>query len=464
MAPLRAPSLSSWMAAAATTFGCYFSTPEAPGDADGEAEVPVPTLAHCGDKLLQDDEECDDGNRFDGDECAWDCRRGAGASPAVPAGEARPYVAEAPPVRVEEIGQLVDLNGRLPLVWTGSVYALAPTLVVGGSYESQGLELRRFAPDGTPLGRTAVAHGDHQIQGASLRWTGDRLALFWAMPDEGIRLQHFDEEGTPLDAAVVVVDGPNAALPSADVTSDGYALAWYDNPPGYPTVSTCGDGVGQVHVRRVGRDGRTTGFPGPLTLDADAGSWPSLSAGADGLGVGFARKRPLDAYRDECVYRFVRIASDLSVVVPTGDLDLTDHGLLAALPGGGWLAAWPHIDVYAPWGDPQPACTAPFAANGAMAGPPACRPLGAGWVVGIDFAVGDRGAALLARGGNVGFLRLDERGTPVGDWLRPDPLPTESCWMLGLAWAGDAFAAVYAASLGDEPQALWFQRFVPASP
>lgn len=62
------------------------SIPDEPGhpppevDAGGDKDVEQPVTAKCGDKLVQDGEDCDDGNMVDDDGCDSDCHL-AGSNP-----------------------------------------------------------------------------------------------------------------------------------------------------------------------------------------------------------------------------------------------------------------------------------------------------------------------------------------------------------------------------------------------
>lgn len=89
---------------------------------DGDPFPPV-----CGDGYLDPAEECDDGNRFNGDECDWECRVGPGSfeypepDPAVPQVEP-----EGPAVEVVGISEGMNVNDSqsLRMIWAGHSFVL----------------------------------------------------------------------------------------------------------------------------------------------------------------------------------------------------------------------------------------------------------------------------------------------------------------------------------------------------
>lgn len=149
-------------------------------DDDFEAALPLPP-ATCGDGRLDPDEECDDGNRIDGDACDWSCHRGPGTEPFGPADPAA--------------AGLEDVVGPLPI-------SDPPA-------------------DGRPLAATALA------------WSCGRYGILWAQWDDDVSrpaeavFLRVDTNGRRVEPGWRYTDGP---IPSGHfdlvANADGFGLAW----------------------------------------------------------------------------------------------------------------------------------------------------------------------------------------------------------------------------------------------
>jgi len=109
---------------------------------------PPPEVPLCGNSVVDAGEECDDGNRLNGDGCDWLCRLGDGDPPAPCDTGVTNYVPEVPPVD-QGFLDAFSTNEVFPLVWTGTVFATALFGSVGSDVSTR---LRRFDEHGSVIG------------------------------------------------------------------------------------------------------------------------------------------------------------------------------------------------------------------------------------------------------------------------------------------------------------------------
>jgi cysteine-rich repeat protein len=197
---------------------------EADGAPDDATHDTPPELL-CGNGVVDPAEECDDGNRMNGDDCDWECRAGPGTPPpdGTPDPAAGHLELDGTPVALD-IGtdrpELADniFAMRIPLVWTGAEFAsvwphwqsaAAGAPLIGTFF--------RFGVDG---GRHDAPwsyvfdYGDTAAWAPTydLVWDGSRFGLVWAgrigEPPCGDDMQALllllDWDGKPLGDPMVI--------------------------------------------------------------------------------------------------------------------------------------------------------------------------------------------------------------------------------------------------------------------
>ncbi|MBN1774081.1 MAG: hypothetical protein JXB32_22670 [Deltaproteobacteria bacterium] len=214
-----------------------------------DAEPPPVAPPHCGDGVLDPDEECDDGNRLDGDDCDWLCRLGPGEpvddTPDPSVGDLErdlPWtsvVSPSPPA-------FVGYNPSLPLLWTGSAYATAWILVDSDGGRGEDAQFRLF----DRLGRRTVpdwTYPDWHFETLDLAWSGRFFALVWSS-DGPLWAMILDDVGKPLVGPFTLVEG--SAGSDVTVTWDGEAFAavwrWGDAAEGSDLGIARFDEVGSI--------------------------------------------------------------------------------------------------------------------------------------------------------------------------------------------------------------------------
>jgi cysteine-rich repeat protein len=203
------------------------------GATDARPEVPE-VVVTCGDGVLDPGEECDDGNRMNGDECDWACHAGPGTVP--------PVLSDDP--TVEDVGsgdgmQPVDvsdiwtdpfgLGNYATLAWGETVYA---TLIHGGRVVMPGdpgaAAFLRFGTDGRRVG-TAWRYLDpeHLPSGyLDLVWNGDGYGLAWCANEATLWFVELDREGKMLYAPLQPVTVEERCDPTLVWDGERYGLLW----------------------------------------------------------------------------------------------------------------------------------------------------------------------------------------------------------------------------------------------
>ncbi|MBN1773410.1 MAG: hypothetical protein JXB32_19265 [Deltaproteobacteria bacterium] len=134
----------------------------------------------CGDGHVDPGEECDDGNRLNGDDCDWECRRAPGgfdypdADPSVP-----PIEPEGPPAEIVPPAEAVSTAGArarsLEIEWGSANYGLAYVV----DSPQFGLRFRTLERSGLPVGSGWSRDEPWAAPAVFLAWSGSRFNLFW---------------------------------------------------------------------------------------------------------------------------------------------------------------------------------------------------------------------------------------------------------------------------------------------
>jgi cysteine-rich repeat protein len=209
---------------------------DAHGDADGSAdeqhadddgfaddageETGPPRDIRCGNGIIDPGEECDDGNRLNGDACDWSCRNGPGEDPPElpPDPTVEPANPELPPTRLDLDAEnpayytRAGPGNRIPLVSDGRDYATvwphrasaaSDSAITGTFVRFDTAGRRRDAPWRYNL--TAADLATVHIPLVDLAWSGSGYGLLWSgraviRPGEGpgISFLPLDIEGKPL--------------------------------------------------------------------------------------------------------------------------------------------------------------------------------------------------------------------------------------------------------------------------
>jgi len=413
----------------------------ADGASDGPLDVPV-TPTNCGDGTLDPDEECDDGNRMDGDGCDWSCRLGNG----VPPGPADPSTP-------------------------------------------------RFEPEGEPGPLEGTSEGEWELDGCyrvPFQWAGDSYALVTYFPSVGARILHFDRSGLRV--------GPEWVLPSSSIfdaawNGTGFAIVWCGDASG---------DVSSEWIQILGADGKPVGdpillarLPGEIchaaVVDWDGTGYSVFSlwdwrrlhfVRTDEHGTTVVDDRLLYAVDDRdlnCVSGAAADGTAAAVVwahhLPEGSrteysvVDRSGESLrlasVIAEYGGGppdieWDGAQYGILTFGHTPTGVGFYLARLSPEGELLGPPTllgsceARDLvlaaGLGWTTAAHGCSGGRSGLL--------FVRADAEGRVA------QQIPLDSAewdvflpWAMGLAFDGEGFGLVGVASRLD---GLLFARFVPA--
>lgn len=402
------------------------------GGGDDVVEVADPAPSRCGDGVVDPDEDCDDGNRLDGDDFDWRCRRGAGDPPSHSPDDVGGVEVAIPLAPME--GTWSGLGGasesqHLPLEWADAEYASVWIDVVAMG-EPFG-HFWRFDRNGRRTGvEWTYAYPGREFGTWDLAWSGEFFGLVWCPLDDGpLSFAVLDWSGKPVVGPLDLVD--EAAQCTTAIAWDGeaFAVAWA-SPPAHQFTFKRIDETGEIRTDSVGLD-----IPAPGTL----ASW-ALDASTAATVILFTQDpgspRCSGTAEGACV-RWIALADDGSVLhgprnlgAAWGwDLDIAwdgsafagafeagnadGHGglYIATMGPRGELLGPPHIPLTAPGGS-------------AVA---ICGGLG-GWTVAHL-----RGE----RGGGGAIIRTDRTGIRVNDIAMDTTLLHFAA--LGLAFDGEAF-------------------------
>jgi len=403
-------------------------TPDGGSDGAGDGTVVVPPPP-CGNGVTDPGEECDDGNRLNGDGCTWDCRIGSGDPVGPPDPEAvacraeparRLDTVDAPPVAGSPaLLAVIGLREVLAAVWNRHPLSAEEQSAISGRF---------LAADGTPLREDVVFRLGTGRTAWFLSAAGaeDALLLAWRMDDGGIWKARLTPADGMADPPFPLIEAPNADMPALAAGLDRYYLAWYE---GDDTRHCFHDGSGPsaVKIRRLSADGSTDGMPPPVTLESESGAWttPDVAVGSDG-SVGLLWWRASTEAGGSCTLRF-----------GAGDEALTavrDGGTIG--PGTGGRVIEAEGTFRAVWYQAQDAGDlhlgiAAFDHDGVLLGAPVTTSLPGSSLTGdIEVAAGDGGLTLVASlyetssGLRLRFARTDRFGRMVGGFEDVDPTCT----------------------------------------
>ena len=261
----------------------HIGDPDASSDAAETNWEDVPGVdERCGNSIVDDGEECDDGNRMNGDGCTWDCQLGDGDPPDdTPDPDVLPLEPDGSPETLvwgeEAIG-----GGSFDLEWNDTQYSLLYFYLLLGEPESAGFAFRRFHADGvelpnewetvtSPIGIPATA--DHV-------WTGEEYGIFYAGADHGgIWFLRIGPTGKRLSDPMLNVDEPGACHQSVAWTGDAYGMSWVVVPEDRP--GSCVEEPHPVYFEMVSDSGDRL-FEEPVLLHERMVSPPRMVWGGDG--------------------------------------------------------------------------------------------------------------------------------------------------------------------------------------
>ncbi|MBI4917477.1 MAG: hypothetical protein HY825_16680 [Acidobacteria bacterium] len=177
---------------------------------DGSATLPPV----CGDRVVDPGEECDDGNRLNGDSCDWQCRLGPGSfdypplDPSLPALEpAAPAVATTDPM---------ELDWNSFDLWPGPICRGIWFRAGGGGFALAynysrpyyGVRVRILDHDGVPVAPAWSHETEWDEWAEALGWDGAGFALFSSSPWYGVVRSRFDTSGAALEE-MIDIRGPD---------------------------------------------------------------------------------------------------------------------------------------------------------------------------------------------------------------------------------------------------------------
>ena len=433
---------------------------------DGEVPV-IPIVETCGNRTMDPGEECDDGNRLDGDGCDWTCHMGDGGPAPRVDPSAADFIYEGGPIIVAGEGEAAGSAmawHRLPLVWTGSSYA---TAFVTSEVDSDlnpicpcSIRFLRLDALGSVLdGGWAYSIPDYSW-GLDLAWTGSEFGLFFDVRGNGIYFLGLDPVGKPLGDPVIVEPDPEASMPSIDLLENGYVIAWAMYLFDTDLESD------ELRMRISDLHGRTEGLPGPVSLgESEAILEPvDVTAGENGFGL-IVLSWEEDDYFGTSSTRFLHVSQDLTSARGSGVLSDGLGGDVLWLDGF-YAAAWTHWNTTPMDTSPVDVCVARFDPAGEMERAPICT-----WVQDSDgghgypgtarMSAAERGLGIVWSWGSDSrsayplFMRTDLLGVPVSE--------PQSMWSMvragffisvAIAWTGEEYGML----LGSQPDNLWFQR------
>ena len=202
-----------------------------------EPDIVVPGT--CGDGVLDPGEDCDDGNRLNGDECDWACRSGPGDPPV---DDPLSEVAESDTLSLLVGSTDIDLDAlepgsliladRQPLVWTGTHYATVALIEDWDDSPTTSSELQfvKFGRDSVRSGPGWRFHEPGRpFRKVDLVWNGEGFGLVWTnSADSTIWFVELDADGKPVSSVVPLVEGLTARDLSL-VWNDGtYGVFWIE--------------------------------------------------------------------------------------------------------------------------------------------------------------------------------------------------------------------------------------------
>ena len=444
-------------------------------DGSGTVFLPPPP---CGNGVVDPGEECDDGNRMNGDECSWDCLTGTGDPPGPADPAARPYVVEGTPLLLQVVDDPPDeSSSQVPLALASSDAVRATTWFrnLPGAPSSPSISTRFLEDDGSPARPDVVlslASGWTTVGVASAATESEVLLVFRTGPDGLLRARLSADTGLVDPPSLLVASG-QAWYPALAAAPGGYLLSWYDGSD----TRVCehnGAGPSRVFLRRLAADGSADPLAPPAVLEDPAGAWtpPDLAAGDDAT-VGLLWWRASTEVGGGCTLRVGVADSDMATIADGGAIAEGLSGRIADSMGAFrvvWLAG-------SATDGPQVAL-ATIGRNAVLLDAPVVNDLPLDYFLGqAELAVGDSGLVVVIPGSDdvsgqqLLFLRTDLFGRAVAPPALVDPTCTGSLdcspGPFGIVWTGDAFLVIYFATLdadGPSPTTeMRMVRLVPAS-
>jgi len=320
----------------------------------------------CGDGVLDPGEECDDGNRMNGDGCDWACRLGDGEFPTGPPDPDAGRLAEEAGVSPIDFGAPASGGGpafvdEIPLEWTGEAYA---TVWIHGSPDPAAGDAQatflRFDTAGHRIGGWWTYDFAYAWSAFDLAWSGSAFGLCLTDNSDGlVRFVVLDPDGKPRSDPFVI--GPLSpldpwAIPLRLVADgSGYSATW----PG-------------LFFARLDAAGRhRDGDPALLDFLLSGSSTLAWSGTSYLLTFGGSEIPP--------VLHYLVLDADLTPVAGPRALGLVGEG--GGGPRGVWLGdrfavAWMGPDSGDPSGPDwtRPLYVARFDRRGRLLGPPTTAP------------------------------------------------------------------------------------------
>jgi cysteine-rich repeat protein len=416
------------------------------GDAPGETEVdgldavgdespdgPPDLAVPCGNGVLDPDEECDDGNRLDGDDCDWLCHLGDGVWPGPP---------DADTPRLEPEGEPAPLDGswppardpacyRVPLLWTGDAYAVLWATTTGERFV-------RFNRTGTRVGAEVTLPVFLQVDAA---WSGSLIAIVWC-EDDASWMQRLTKDGATVGTPVQLVRRPGEYCESI-------AVAW--NGVGFDVFAVWGER--SLRFVRTGPDAMPV-TPDVLVYDR-VGPGRSLTcvsaAAAPEAGLAAVLAQDTDDRRTE-----VSVVDLEGTVLQAGSPIAEHYGYP---PAAAWDGSQFGVLTFGTTPSGESLYLARFSAMGELLAPPTLIVVDrTGAANALAAGLGWAATTIDNRPMAGGFLvaRMDREGRPVQQSSLSGPGWDEfEAPAIGLAFDGEGFGIV---GVGDDPP--WFARFV----
>ncbi|MBI5490973.1 MAG: hypothetical protein HY905_26820 [Deltaproteobacteria bacterium] len=176
-----------------------------PEAADVRDVIPLPST--CGDRVIDPGEECDDGNRMNGDACDWECRAGPGSfeypdpDPAV-----HPIEDTGVSVSVVPDGEFAESSGLagFSLCRAGDGFALA----YPAGHPILATRIQRLDRSGVPVGDPWERPEPFSLPTLELVASEGRLVLFSKQMLGALRAAEFDDSLVPVEDTHDVAGAP----------------------------------------------------------------------------------------------------------------------------------------------------------------------------------------------------------------------------------------------------------------
>jgi cysteine-rich repeat protein len=250
---------------------------------DGDTDAGPRPQPLCGNGIVDPGEECDDGNRLDGDECDWLCRTGPGDPPdETPDPDFDDVDRLTPAVdgRLVADGWGLGFPPRLPLVWADDFYATVWFAPRDADRETETAKFVAFDVEGRPVGPGwTYVYSETPFHELDLVWAGDRFGLAWcsASVEGDLLFVEVDREGKPMFSPVVLADGVGPCTPRLLRNGDRYLVVWTTECDGHACVAE-EQGVRALLYRRFETD---VPAPGTIVMSAPE-TWSMVCTAAAG--------------------------------------------------------------------------------------------------------------------------------------------------------------------------------------